>query len=227
MHERPALSVGEHRAVDVPAVLIGGEDERAAWPAQRLVSRAGDDLGVRRRRRVDARGDEPGDVRHVDHEDGAHLVGDLAEASEVDGARVGRVARDDDLRPPLAGNRGDDLVVELLGLGVETVRGEVIELRGEVDLAAVCEVPALVEAEAHDVVAGRQQGSVRLHVGAGARVGLDIGVFDAEQLLGAVDGELLGDVDELAAAVVAAAGVALGVLVGERRACASRTPRLA
>ena len=80
------------------------------------------------------------------------------------------------------------------------------------------EVPALVEAEAHDGVAGRQQRGVRLHVGAGARVGLDVGVFDAEQLLGAVDGKLLGDVDELAAAVVAAAGVALGVLVGERRA---------
>ena len=35
---------------------------------------------------VDARGDEPGDVRHVDHEDGSHLVGDLAEAFEVDSA---------------------------------------------------------------------------------------------------------------------------------------------
>ena len=36
--------------------------------------------------------------------------------------------------------------------------------------------------------------------------------------LGAVDGQLLDDVDELAAAVVAPARVALGVLVGEDRA---------
>ena len=43
-------------------------------------------------------------------------------------------------------------------------------------------------------------------------------MLGAEQLLGAVDRELLGDVDLLAAAVVAAAGVALGVLVGEHRA---------
>ena len=48
--------------------------------------------------------------------------------------------------------------------------------------------------------------------------GLDVGVLGAEQLLGAVDRQLLGDVDLLAAAVVAAAGVALGVLVGQHRA---------
>jgi hypothetical protein len=40
----------------------------------------------------------------------------------------------------------------------------------------------------------------------------------AEQRLDAVDSELLDDVDVLAAAVVAAARIALGVLVGEDRA---------
>ena len=43
-------------------------------------------------------------------------------------------------------------------------------------------------------------------------------MLGAEQLLGAVDRELLGDVDVLATAVVALARVALGVLVGEHRA---------
>ena len=37
-------------------------------------------------------------------------------------------------------------------------------------------------------------------------------------LLGALDGQVLGDVDELAAAVVALARIALGVLVGQHRA---------
>ena len=55
-------------------------------------------------------------------------------------------------------------------------------------------------------------------VGGGAGVRLHVRVLGAEQGLGALDGELLGDVDELAAAVVAAAGVALGVLVGEHGA---------
>ena len=52
----------------------------------------------------------------------------------------------------------------------------------------------------------------------GAGVRLHVRELRAEQLLGALDGEALGDVDELAAAVVATPGVALGVLVGEHRA---------
>jgi hypothetical protein len=49
-------------------------------------------------------------------------------------------------------------------------------------------------------------------------VRLHVGGLGAEQLLDAVDGQLLDHVDVLAAAVVALAGVALGVLVGQLRA---------
>ena len=54
----------------------------------------------------------------------------------------------------------------------------------------------------------RLAAGVRLHVGEAA----------AEQLAGALDRELLGDVDELAAAIVALARIALGVFVGHHRA---------
>ena len=67
---------------------------------------------------------------------------------------------------------------------------------------------------------GFEQRVVDGRVGLRAGVRLDVGVLGAEQLLGAVDRELLGDVDPLAAAVVAAAGIALGVLVGQHRALA-------
>ena len=67
-------------------------------------------------------------------------------------------------------------------------------------------------------VAGLQERAVDREVGARAGVRLQVGVLGAEQLLGALDADLLGDVDDLAAAVVALAGVALGVLVGQRRA---------
>jgi hypothetical protein len=49
-------------------------------------------------------------------------------------------------------------------------------------------------------------------------VRLDVGVVGAEQLLHALERERLGDVDELAAAVVALTGQALGVLVRHHRA---------
>jgi hypothetical protein len=48
-------------------------------------------------------------------------------------------------------------------------------------------------------------------------VGLHIGVLRPEQRLGPVDGDALGDVHDLAAAVVPGPGIALRVLVGERR----------
>ena len=74
------------------------------------------------------------------------------------------------------------------------------------------------EAEAEDGVARLQQRDEHALVGLAARVRLHVGEAAAEQLLGAVDGELLDDVDVLAAAVVAPAGIALGVLVGEHAA---------
>ena len=52
---------------------------------------------------------------------------------------------------------------------------------------------------------------------------LDVGVLAAEQRQGPVDRQLLDDVDLLAAAVVAATGVAFGVLVGEHGPAAWRT----
>jgi hypothetical protein len=46
---------------------------------------------------------EPGDVRHVDHEHGADLLGDVGEALEVDDAGVCARTGDDHLRPVLKG----------------------------------------------------------------------------------------------------------------------------
>ena len=86
-------------------VLLAAEDRAGARAAQRLVRGERDDVGVRDRRRVRAAGDEPGDVRGVDEQQRADLVGDRAERREVDDARVRGGAGDDQLRP-LARPRG-------------------------------------------------------------------------------------------------------------------------
>ena len=62
---------------------------------------------------------------------------------------------------------------------------------------------------------GLQHGGVGGLVGLRAGVRLHVGVLGAEELLGAVARQVLHDVGELAAAVVALAGIAFGVLVGE------------
>ena len=54
--------------------------------------------------------------------------------------------------------------------------------------------------------------------GAGAGVGLHVGVGGPKKLLCALDGEVFGDIDKFAPTVVALSGVALGVLVGEHAA---------
>ena len=97
-------------------------------------------------------------------------------------------------------------------VAVHVVGHEVVVLAGEVDRRAVGQVAALVEGEAHDGVAALQQGVVDGHVGLRPGVRLHVGVLRAEQLLGAVAGQVLGHVHHLAAAVVAASRVALGVL---------------
>src|ERR671930_818695 len=79
---------------------------------------------------------------------------------------------------------------------------------------------AVWQRQPHDRVAGLEQGVEHRRVGLRARVWLHVDVLGPEQLLGAVNGQLLGHVEVLAAAVVAAAGVSLGVLVGQHRALA-------
>ena len=194
-------------------------------PRRRLVRRRRDDVGDRHRVRVDARRDEAGDVRHVDHEPGADGICDRAESLPVDHARVGRESGEDHLRPVLAREPLDLRVVDLAGRRIEAVLDGVEDLAGEVHLRAVGQMAAMVEAHPEQRVARGEQreidGCVRLRAG----VRLYVGVRGTEKRLRALDREFLGDVDELAATVVALARVALGVLVGEYRALRLQHPR--
>jgi hypothetical protein len=79
------------------------------------------------------------------------------------------------------------------------------------------EMAAVRELERQDRVAGLQRRHVHRHVRLRARVRLDIRVVCAEELLRPVDRRPLDLVDDFAAPVVAAAGIALGVLVRRHR----------
>ena len=92
--------------------------------------------------------DQTGEVRHVDHQGGADLVGDLAHLGEVDPARIRRVAGHQDQRLELAGRGGDDVVVEQPRLRVGAVAALVEHLAGDVGPEAVGEVAAGVERHA-------------------------------------------------------------------------------
>ena len=139
------------------------------------------------------------------HEVRADLVGDLAEPREVDLARVGRGARDDQLRPVLARERRQRVVVDALVLAAHAVRDDLVLAAREGQRVPVRQVAAVREVHAEDRVARLQRRQVDGHVRLRARVRLDVRVLGAEERLRAVDRERLDLVDELAAAVVALA----------------------
>ena len=121
VHQRAALLAGEDRLVDRLRVLGAAEDHAAARAAERLVDRRGDDVGVLDRVGVLPGGDQAGEVGHVDHQLGADRVGDLPEGGEVELARVGRPAGDDQLRPVLVGEPLDLLHVDPQVLAADVV----------------------------------------------------------------------------------------------------------
>ena len=218
VHQRPALDAREHRAIEILLVLRAAQDHAAARAAQRLVRGGGDEVGVRHRARVHVRGDQTGDVRHVGDDRRADRLADGADPLELDDARVGARADHDHLRLVLVRQPLELLVVDPLVVFAHAVGDDGVELAGEVQRMAVREVAAVREVHAEHGVARLQQREVDRHVRLRARVRLHVGVLGAEQLLRARDRQRLGDVDELAAAVVALARIAFGVLVGQHRA---------
>lgn len=178
----------------------------------------GDEVAVGHGVGMDSGGDEAGDVGDIEHDEGADFVGDLAEFRRVDDAGIGAGAADDHLGMVLAGKFAYLVEVDGLGFAADAVGDDIVEFAGEVDGGAVGEVSAVGEVHGQDGVAGLELGEVDGHVGLAAGVGLDVDVVAAEDLFGAVAGEVLGLVDDFAAAVVAFGGVAFGVLVGEHGA---------
>ena len=154
-------------------------------------------------------------MRHVDEQDGPYLVGDLAHAFVVPFTAVCRSAADDEFRLVLQSEGLHRIVVDGAGFLPHLVADRLVEDAGHVHGRAVREVAAVCEVEAHEGIARFEHGHEHGHVGLCSGMGLHVGVFGAVEFAYAVDGELFHLVHHLAAAVVACAGIALGVFVGE------------
>ncbi len=112
-----------------------------------------------------------------------------------------------------------DLVhVDALVVAAHVVGHRLEPLARHVDRRAVGEMAAGGEIEPHEGVARLHQREEHRGIGGGAGMRLHIGELAAEQLGHPLDRQPLGDVDELAAAVIALARQAFGIFVGENRA---------
>ena len=163
--------------------------------------------------------DETGDVCDVGHRHRAVDRGDLGDALEVDRSRIRRGPANDQLGPVLGRQPGHGVIVDRLRLAEHAVRIRCCSQDArQVQRVAVRQVAAVGQVHPENRVTGFKTREVDPLVGLAARVRLHVGGFSAEQLLGAGPREPFRDVDDLAASVITAAGVAFGVLVGHHGA---------
>ena len=165
-----------------------------------------------------AAGDQAGDVRHVDEEKRADRIGDLAQPREIDDARIGGSAGGDHRRPNFFGLFLQSVVIDLLGLLVYAVMRDLIKFAGEICRMPMGEMAAMREVHGQDFVARFKHGEINGHVGLRAAVRLHIDVLRAEESFGAIDGQLLGNIHILAAAIPAFPRITFGVFVGQHAA---------
>ena len=174
-------------------------------------------MRVAERRGMQARRDDPGEMRHVDHEQRAHLVGDRTEFREIDLPRIGGAAGDDQLGLMLLRQPLDLVEVDQMRFGVHAILHRVEPLAAHRRARAVGQVAAGIEAQSHDRVAGLGQRQHHCAIRLRARMRLDVGEAAAEQLLRAIDRQLLHLVRRMAALIIALPRIALGIFVGENR----------
>ena len=164
------------------------QDGAAPGAAQRLVRGEGHHVGHPDRARVGPAGDEAGRVRGVEHEQGAHRVGDLPERHRVDGAGVGGGAGHDEGGLLALGQVGHLVEVDDLARLAGVVPGrrhpvgdEAPHLGGDGGRRAVGQVPPVVEPHGQNGGARLQEGLVDGQIGVGTGVRLHVGVVGAEQ----------------------------------------------
>ena len=226
MLQRAALGAGEDGGVDaLDQVSVVGQDQAAAGTAQGLVGGGGHNISIGHRVLVHAAGNQAGNVSHVHHQHCAVTVGDLGQLFKIDSARVSGSTGNQQLGANLGNLLGQGIVINAAVLGRNAVGNKVVVLAAHVGGGTMRQMAALGKIHAHDGIAQVEQGKVNGQVGLCAGMGLHVGIFGTKQLAGTVNCNLLNLVHKLAAAVIAVAGVALGIFVGQHAAHGSHNGR--
>ena len=116
------------------------ENDAATWTAKTLMGCCCHNVSILYRIVEQSGGNETCRVSHVDHEQGSHLVGNVAHACIVPLARVGRSSSNDELRLVLFCQTFHFVIVNASRLLVQRVGHGVIENAASVDMATVAEV---------------------------------------------------------------------------------------
>ena len=116
VHQRSSLHPRKNGGVDRFGKLLLAKNDPAARPAHALVRRRGDEVCMRHRGRMFARGDESRDVRHVDEEKRVDRVSDLPKPGKIQEPRIGRSPGGNHRRTDFLGLLCQRVVIDLFGL---------------------------------------------------------------------------------------------------------------
>ena len=92
-------------------------------------------------------------MRHIYHEEGVHLLRDLADALEVDDAGISGSTCYDHLRLYFLRLLLESIIVDQ-SFCINTIRNKVVQLTGHIDRCAVGQMTAIRQAHTHYGVAG-------------------------------------------------------------------------
>ena len=162
-------------------------------------------------------GHRPRDMCDIRHHIRPHLVADLADTLEIEGTGIGAGTRNDQLRTGFQRDFFHFFVVDQLRFARNAVRHDFEIFSRDIDGRAVRQVPAVGKVHAHDRISRLEHGEINRKIRLRAAVRLHVAMVAAEQLLQSVAREVFRPVHKFAAAVIAFAGQALRVFVGEVR----------
>ncbi len=158
-------------------------------------------------------------MRHIDHQFGADLIGDLPHAGEINHAGVGTASADNHFGTLAYRDLLHLVIVDGFRIFTHAVRNDLVHLAGEVQRMPVREMASVGQIQTHHCVARLQQRHISGHIGLRTRMRLDIHMVRAKDLFGPVTCQSLDHISKLASAVIALAWITLSVLVGKDRAC--------
>src|ERR1700724_115853 len=134
MHQRATLKARKYRRIDfLGNRIVVGENESAARPAKSLVGRRGDNMGMRKWRRMHAARDKAREMRHVDEKISANRIRDRPEPRKIPIPGVAGAAGDDEFRLMLLGKPRDRVHVDSMIFPAHAIRYRLEPFSGEID----------------------------------------------------------------------------------------------
>src|SRR5690349_19472773 len=149
---------------------------------------------------------------------GTDFVGDGAKPGEIDNPRIGAAASDNKFWPVLPCELFDIVEIDAAIIRADAVGGRIEPFSRQIWPRSVREMATRGERHSENGVARLEERDKHRLISLRPGMRLHVGEAAAEESLGALDRERLGDIDEFAPAIVPAAGIAFGVFVRQNRA---------